>query len=166
MNPKKIDDLKGARLAFAQGGKGTMRLLLLTPPVKVRTHGRSQKRCELRWSPREMPFRFDHAPVLVGNDSAHSDSDFGCLKRFVKKTKRPSWVGKFSSRFRSRRKPLLNSEARQLIRVYERRRQHAEGQAICKHYAEALPEPPERRLTKAERKKQFRARRRSATRGC
>ena len=46
MNPKKIEQLDGVRLAFAQGGPEGFKLIQLTPPVKSEKH---RNCCELKW---------------------------------------------------------------------------------------------------------------------
>src|SRR5688500_11872968 len=74
MNLRHADAIEGARLAFAQGGDKGFRLVLLTPPITIRQW---KDRCEARWSPAEMPFKSQHAPVLVRNNG---DSDFPALK--------------------------------------------------------------------------------------
>src|SRR5688572_10173625 len=66
-NPKKIDRLNGARLAFVQGGKLGSRLVYLTPPVTIRQWA---DRCEACWKAgagERMPFKYTHAPVLARN---------------------------------------------------------------------------------------------------
>jgi hypothetical protein len=61
MHPKNAAELNGVRFAFVQGGTKGTRLVHLTPPVKIVKHN---KRIEARWSPAEMPFRYDIAPIL------------------------------------------------------------------------------------------------------
>src|SRR5450432_3018006 len=70
MNPKKSSELNGVRFAFAQGGKLGMRLVYLSPPIKIALHG---SLCEAIWQPREMPFKYSSAPVLIDNGGG---SDF------------------------------------------------------------------------------------------
>jgi hypothetical protein len=77
MNCKRANQLTGARLAFSQGGRCGTRLVYLTPPVKIVPHG---ELLEARWTPREMPFRYEDAPVLIANKY---DSDFPALARSV-----------------------------------------------------------------------------------
>ena len=48
MNPKKIEQLKGVRLAFAQGGPEGFKLIQLTRPVKFEKY---RNCCELKWKP-------------------------------------------------------------------------------------------------------------------
>lgn len=124
-------DLAGARLAFAQGGHGEVRLVLLTPPITINvwaTH------CEATWRPVPMPFRFSDAPLLVANDGR---TDFARIVPFLTATSRSTLQGAFASRFRSRATPLPADLARQIVAVYERRRK--KRSAIAQHYVEALP---------------------------
>src|SRR5262245_27301071 len=55
LHPKRARELEGLRLAFAQGGPAGIRLIYLTPPIKVVRHTVG---CELKWSPREMPLKY------------------------------------------------------------------------------------------------------------
>ncbi len=136
MNPKRIHELKGARLAFAQGGPQGFRLVMLTPPVEVVRHA---NRCELTWEPIDHPFRYTDAPVLVSNDGT---SDFPQLKRMIRNTDRNTWSQRFSSSFRSRRTRLREDVAAELVRVYEGRRAAAEDTELARSYPDAMPYPP------------------------
>jgi len=74
MHSKNADKLNGVRFAFAQGGKQGTRLIYMTPPVRIVKH----RHCiEATWSPAEMPFRYDHAPILASNKGR---SDFSELE--------------------------------------------------------------------------------------
>jgi len=101
MNPKHAEELRGARLAFAQGGHRGFRLVYLTPRIRIVEWG---DRLEARWKPGEMPFVYEKAPVLVANGRV--TSDFPLIEEHVNHTARLSIVGGFSSRFRARTKPL------------------------------------------------------------
>jgi hypothetical protein len=136
MNPKRLDELEGCRLAFAQGGPQGFRLVHLTPPVTPHSHG---ERNELCWTPAEMPFRHGSAPVLIANDET---SDFPLLKRALQNGYCSTWEGQFRSNFRSRRQPLPGAIATQIARVYAARRRSAPPSAICSSYDQALPWPP------------------------
>jgi Nucleotide modification associated domain 3 len=136
MNPRRIDELAGARLAFAQGGSQGFRLVMLTPPVEVVRHARI---CELRWRPAEMPFRYDAAPLLINNSGK---TDVPSLRRLIRSADRSTWMGRFSSSFRSRRTSLEMLVAREIVQVYERTRRAAPRTALATHYHQALPYPP------------------------
>lgn len=136
MNPKRLDELTGVRFAFAQGGRGEVRLVHLTPPVSPRRHNKCN---EVVWSPKKMPMRFEDAPLLIANDGS---TDFPYLKRRIAATNRSTWVGKLSSMFRSCRTPLPSHVGNQLIRGYEQARRAAGRNAVCRGYEEAMQVPP------------------------
>jgi hypothetical protein len=147
MNPKKIYLLAGARFAFAQGGDAGMRLVHLTPPVRVISHGHF---AEVKWEPAEMPFRYRKAPLLIDTGG---NSDFPLLKRFIEKTLRPTWPSKFSSRFRSRRTPLETDIACEMIDVFQCYQAEAGADAYAVSYVDALPyDPP---IIDTEREKTY-----------
>jgi hypothetical protein len=136
MNPKRVSELQGVRLAFAQGGKLGTRLVFLTPPIyKTKVY---QDRSEVLWKPHLMPFRYERAPMLIDNNG---NTDFKLLKSSFKKVLRSSWVAKFSSKFRSRREVLENAQARELIQGYESHRSKCGQKSIANNYVEALPMP-------------------------
>jgi hypothetical protein len=64
MNPSKLAELNGARLAFAQNGPLGFKLIHLTPPVRILHHGSFG---EASWSPAKMPLSYASAPTLVSN---------------------------------------------------------------------------------------------------
>ncbi len=136
MNPTRIDELDGVRLAFAQGGASGFRLVMLTPPVEI---VRYASRCELRWQPAQMPFRYDTAPVLI---DAHASSDFPKLRNMIRSANRATWPARFSSKFRSRRTPLAANIAAELCDVYNRLRTSAPPSALARGYEEAMPYSP------------------------
>lgn len=136
MNPNKSSELNGVRFAFAQGGRLGMRLVYLSPPVKIVRHG---DLCEATWKPSEMPFKYLAAPLLINKDEQTS---FPLLKRFLKETRRDGWLGKFSSRFRSRRRLLEMKLSEELVQVYENQRKSSRPSAISRHYTDALPYLP------------------------
>jgi len=154
MHPRNAENLKGVRFAFAQGGKQGTRLVFLTEPVTIREH----ERCiEALWSPKEMPFRYSNAPILVSNaDKSH----FPRLESALREGKRRKIEGEFGSRFRSRAEPLDTDLAKELVSVYTRMRKEASNSsAIAGCYADALPWPPpkvdkRRRKTYSEKLKE------------
>jgi len=136
MNPKKSSELNGVRFAFAQGGDLGMRLVYLSPPIKIARHG---SLCEATWQPHEMPFKYSAAPVLIDHAG---QTAFPLLKGFLKRTDRGGWLGRFSSRFRSRRQPLEAQLGKELVRVYEEARKSASALALSRFYFDALPYAP------------------------
>lgn len=131
MHSDNAEELEGARLAFAQGGKKGTRLVYLTPPVKIARH---KDRIEAKWRPPEKPFRYSDAPILVSNIR---NGDFPQLESSMR-AGRPV-EGYFGSRFRSRAKPLEPDLAEELIRVYNNKRRNAPKSALAKRYCDALP---------------------------
>jgi hypothetical protein len=136
MHPKKAALLNGARLAFVQGGKKGSRLVYLTPPVKATPLA---DRTEVNWTVGEMPFRYNDAPVVLDSDGF---SHIPALRSMVQTCKRNGWMGKFASKFRSRREPLPESIAHELIGVYEASRKSAGSDQLATTYEQALPVNP------------------------
>jgi len=136
MHPKKAALLDGARLAFVQGGKKGSRLVYLTPPVKATPKA---DRTEVNWTVGKMPFRYDSAPVVLDSEGF---SHIPTLRTMVETCKRNGWMGKFASKFRSRREPLPEAIAHELIGVYEAARRSAARENLATTYEQALPVNP------------------------
>ena len=136
MNPDKVQLLREARLAFAQGGDQGFKLVHLSPPVEAVDHGNF---AEVKWLPVNMPFKYARAPLLINNDG---ESDFPLLRNFVVHTDRPSWESKFASRFRSRRTPVQIDVANEMIEVFEQLSASGQPDMFASTYVEALPYPP------------------------
>lgn len=140
MNPKKASELEGVRLAFAQGGKLGTRLVYLSPPIHLIVHRNGNKKvCEATWNLAEMPFRYDSAPLLIDNSG---QTDFRGVKAILRGVRRESCVAKLSSKFRSHRRPLQATLARELIGTYKSLRSAARSEALAKTYVDALPYMP------------------------
>lgn len=136
MNPRNAENIEGARLAFAQGGPEGMRLVHLTPRIKVVLH---KNKIEATWTPAKMPFRYQGAPILAYNEGL---SDFPELEKTLKHGNRSTIEAQFSSLFRSRTTPLQDLLAIELIRVYTEMRNAASRSAIAMIYVDALPWAP------------------------
>lgn len=136
MHPKKAAELEGARLAFAQGGKEGTRIVYLTPPVHAIPYA---DRTEVRWQTGEMPFRYTDAPVLL--DSSGFSQVPGLIS-IIADCKRHSWMGRFASKFRTRREPLPEPVADALVEVYEATRRRLGSAAVATRYEQALPVNP------------------------
>jgi hypothetical protein len=134
MNPKRVTELLGVRFAFAQGGNLGTRLVFLTPPIHQAIPYKD--RSEMLWKPHLMPFRYEPAPLLIDNAGK---SDFRLLKRSLKGVLRNTWVGRFSSKFRSRRHPLGQAEALEVITIYQSCRKSGGQECIAQNYVDALP---------------------------
>lgn len=138
LHPKGAKTLEGARLAFAQGGEGGFRLVLLTPPVRVRRRG---PLVEATWRPAHEPFKYSSAPVLA---HGRTRTDFPQLMREIRAARRSTAEGKFASTFRSRRRPLRPEIGEELCLIYENSRQAAFVEDLATHYWETLPYAPRR----------------------
>ena len=136
MNPKRIAELEGCRIAFAQGGPEGFKLVKLTPPVSTE---RYRKRAEILWQPTNMPFRYASAPLLINNDG---ETHFTRLGQLLENVKRETWVAAFASRFRSSRRCLPPAVANQIMSIYERMESEAESSVFAETYVDALPYVP------------------------
>ena len=76
-NPRHEKDLDGARLAFVQGGPQGTRLVFLTPPVTINVW---EDRCEARWVPTKMPFKYAEA---LDNNICRWDNPSSCDGTFA-----------------------------------------------------------------------------------
>jgi hypothetical protein len=143
-SPRHAADLEGARLAFIQGGPLGHRLVFLTPPVTVRVWS---DRCEARWTPAEMPFKYSQAPILICNNG---NTEFPLVKQSAQNSQSSTRDGRprsleerLSSRLRTPVHPLSAEIANEVIAVYTRRRAETMPSAISTSYEEALPwQPP------------------------
>jgi hypothetical protein len=134
MNPLRSHELNGTHFAFAQGGPDCVRLVHVTPPIAMIKRGNG---CEAKWKPAEMPFRYNQAPILINN---YGFSDCPSILDEIEGTLRSTPVAKFASKFRSRRTPVSEPLARQILSVYRTCR--ATEKAIATSYEQALPFPP------------------------
>lgn len=145
MHPKKAHLLEGARLAFVQGGEGGQRLVYLTPPVHAIPYS---DRTEVKWETGEMPFRYTDAPIVLNSDGF---SDVTGLIEMIADCKRHSWMGRFASKFRTRREPLPEPVAQAMVEAYEAMRSKAGSKVLARRYEEALPVKPPK-VDRARRK--------------
>lgn len=126
----------GSRFGFIQPGPRVMRLVFLTPPVTVIDHG---KRRAAHWIPAEMPLRFKNGLLLIDQDG---NTDVPGLKAMLAGGQRSTWVGRFSSAFRSRTTPLPAAVAAELIAAWDRRVADGGPAIRAERYWEALPFTP------------------------
>lgn len=139
LHPRRAAELQGARLAFVQGGRFGSRLVFLTPPITVTVW---RDRCEARWTPREVPFKYTEAPILAYNEGW---TDFRLVEQFARAaTGCPTAESGLSSRLRSRVRPLSGDMAKHVIAIYKRRWAAAPSYAFASTYDEALPYAPPR----------------------
>lgn len=145
MNPKKLTELNGVHLAFAQNGPLGMKLVHVTPPVTTRHHGSFG---EATWSPAEMPLTYVSAPTLTNN---LEESDIPGFLDMIRHAHRGTPIAQFASKFRSRRLPLPPELGRKVLALYSRRRNTGR---VSKTYIDALPYEPPR--TDADREATYR----------
>jgi len=136
MHRRNADKLKGVRFAFAQGGREGTRLVHLTPPVRIVEH---RDRIEALWTPARNPFRYGNAPILVRNKGG---SQFPKLAATIKTAGRTTVEGQFASNFRGKTSCIADGLARELIRIYARKRKEAQRSEIARFYEDALPWRP------------------------
>jgi hypothetical protein len=96
------------------------------------------------------PFTFDKAPLLVDNGG---NSDFPLLVKTLMSASRSTWLGRFSSKFRSRTAFLASSLAEELIAVFDAAYEAASREDLAISYVEALPYTPP--FIDAEREKTY-----------
>jgi hypothetical protein len=128
---------EGVRLAFVQGGLSEVRLVYVTPPVHIEVKG---IRLVATWKPPEMPLRYGDAPILVENRVSRRNE---ALAEFLRGTNRDTPVGQFSSRFRSRKKPLPAELTKEVLALWDAAALRGTRSAT---YVEALPYLPNRPL--------------------
>lgn len=136
MNPRRLTELNGVSLGFAQNGPLGVKLVHVTPPVKMLHHGNF---AEAKWSPAKMPLSYDSAPTLVNN---YGFSDVPELLDMISDVRRGSPVAQFASKFRSRRSPVPNAVGNRMLEVYEKFRR--DGGCVSESYVDALPCKPPR----------------------
>ena len=151
MHPVRATELNGAHFAFAQGGPSGIRLVHVTPPIRMRLRNKNTL-AEATWDPAEMPLRYDSSPVLVDQDGR---SDCPSLLKDIQGVRRHTWLAKFSSAFRSRRYPVARVVGAELLSTYRQWRER-EPLRIAAHYADALPYHPPHVETADERRRSYR----------
>ena len=135
MNPKRSSELHGKRLGFVQRGNlKEIKLVLVTPPIKVQNHG---SLVEALWDA-EMPLTYDSAPTLINN---RGNTDFPEILKHIANTNRTTFISKFTSRFRTRRRPLSQDVSAKIVETYRKVRETSG--VIASTYVQALPfDPP------------------------
>lgn len=133
MNPKRAHELEGARLAFVQGGQLGFRLVHVTPPIRVAPLGAIVEAC---WHPEAMPLSYRKAPLVIDNEGR---TDLPLLARETNGIARHTPVARFSSAFRSRRRPVAGEIGQEIVACYDQYRRPGN---IAATYVEALPYPP------------------------
>lgn len=135
LHPRNLAELKGARLAFVQGGKDGMKLVHLTPPLNAVLAGKSS---EVKWRP-GMPFRYDAAPTMIANDG---ESCAPGLLSELKAVNRSTWVARFASCYRSRTAPVSDKVAAEITSAWRAAKRRAKKSDYAADYTDALPRTP------------------------
>jgi hypothetical protein len=135
MNPKNANQLDGKRLAFAQNGGQGFKLVFLSPPISITNY---ENLIEAKWTPECMPFKYTSAPLIIDK---YGNTDIPSIKDKIKDVNRTTWVSKFSSKFRSRKRPVCYRIAYEIIEVYDRFLSKGNN-VLAKNYVEALPYCP------------------------
>jgi hypothetical protein len=104
----------GDRLAFLQGGEGEIRVIALTPPIKV---AGSTERIELMWDKAYRPLPYSKAPLLISNRNETAFPQVISALR-LKDTNRTTPCGAAASRLRSRTTAVSFELSRELLQWF------------------------------------------------
>ncbi len=103
----------GDRLAFLQGGNGEIRIVGVTPPIKV---AGSMERIE--WDKSYRPLPYPNAPMLIDNSGAtafpHVYGEAG-----LNITNRSTFCGAAASRLRSRKRAVGSELSKEILRWFD-----------------------------------------------
>jgi hypothetical protein len=136
MHPKRIHELSGARIAFVQGGQHGSKLVCLTPPIQIFPYS---DRSQIKWAAETKPLRYNVAPLVIGVDGS---SDIPEVLHIIEDVRRNGWMGKFASKFRTRRQALPIDCAKQITDVWARAVASAKPEHFADVYTDALPYLP------------------------
>jgi hypothetical protein len=111
LHPQHSSIRDGDQLAFLQGGDAEIRVVGLTPGLKV---GGTEARIELKWNKAYRPLPFSSAPLLINNlrESAFP-AVYSALK--LDETNRTTLCGRAASRLRSRSTEVSHELAQEII---------------------------------------------------
>ncbi len=114
LHPERTPLTAGDRLAFIQGGRSELRIIGLTPPIKVEGfHGK----IELTWNREYQPIPFEQAPILIANNGA---SDFESITPLIIGVNRSTLCGAAASKLRARTKPIDDELAQEVESYFEK----------------------------------------------
>lgn len=99
-----------------------------------------------------MPLCYDSSPLLV---DAVGRSDCPALLQDIRSVYRTSWLARFASAFRSRRRPIAGVIGEQLLHTY-RGWHETRTDRIATHYIDALPFHPPHIPTDTARRRSYR----------
>jgi len=141
LNPRTSRVRDGDRLAFLQGSQGEIRVVAVTPPIRVY---RDDRRMEIQWDKRHRPLRFSDAPLLIDN---HGRTDIPAIREQLKSVRRSTPCGQAGSRFRTMSGAIPTPIARQAIEQHAARKSK-----MANRYCEAIEAPGGSWHTQALRK--------------
>ena len=127
LNPRTTHLKDGDQLAFLQGGQGEIRIVGLSPPIRV--CGTTGK-LEIRWDPDYRPAEYSNAALLINNEGM---TDFPSARRLIEGVRRSTFCGKAGSMFRSRTRPVDIPLASEIVAWFA-------DNSPCKveHYVDAI----------------------------
>lgn len=147
MHPKHAGEKMNSRIAFAQPGKGQIKLVYLSPRIhtvkKYDIINPKPTKCksgtEVRWEPKTRPLKFEKAPLICNNEG---DTLFPSLMKYVENVRQPTPVSKFMSKFRSRARIVECHLVNEITEVYENYVKDNSTSIYTEHYWETMPYPP------------------------
>jgi hypothetical protein len=118
LHPQRCKLQDGDRLAFIQGGRGELKIVGLTPAIKV---AGSTNRLELKWDKSYRPLPYVSAPLLINNSRKTAfPSVFSALR--LNDTNRSTFCGRVASRLRSRTTPMNHELSEEILRWFASKR--------------------------------------------
>lgn len=115
LHPQRSPLRDGDRLAFLQGGPNEIRIVALTPPLRIFPF---RDAIEARWDRRYRPFRLADAPLLINN---RGRTDVPGVLPLLRGGHRSTNCGQAASQFRSRTKCMSPQLARQILACHDAR---------------------------------------------
>jgi hypothetical protein len=116
LNPNNCVLADGARILFIQGGRGELRAVGLTPPIRVVIR-EVVPPCYIQWDKNYRPIPFDLAPILIDNKG---NTHFPAMQEFLQDVNRSTLVAKAASKLRSRTASLDGMFSQQIINLFDK----------------------------------------------
>jgi hypothetical protein len=111
LHPRNSRIRDGDRVAFLQGGVGEIRVVGLSPAIRV---AGTEELIELRWNKDYRPLPFVSAPLLINNSRESAfPAVYAALR--LSDTNRSTFCGAAASRLRSRSTEVSHELAREII---------------------------------------------------
>lgn len=112
LHPRSTPLRTGDRLVFLQGGNGEIRVIGISPPLRL---GGTDSFVEVTWDPNYRPVSYESAPLLINNKG---ETDFEKAKDYLKDANRETWCGKAGSKLRSRTTPIESELDGQILKRF------------------------------------------------